>query len=124
MMLLNSEASVSRPAARTLIWYVLAYCGPANRRRCLRRRCDVLLAQRVDDVACGDLPSPPAAGGSDPEAHRILPLAEDDDVCHARHALDGVPSRRRRDSSTGTASRIRPCSEYTPAARMKLLADF
>jgi hypothetical protein len=50
---------------------------------------DVLLDQRVDHVGGGE-----AASGQahrvEPDAHGVLALAEDHDVAHAGHALDGV----------------------------------
>ena len=50
----------------------------------------VLLAQRVDDIAGRQ-----SAAGElvriEPQAHRELALAEDDDVADARHALELVP---------------------------------
>ena len=49
----------------------------------------VLLAQRVDDVAAGDAAAGQLAG-IEPQAHRELALAEDDDVADARHALERV----------------------------------
>ena len=53
------------------------------------RHLQVLLAQRVDDVAGADVPRR-QLGRIEPQAHRELALAEDDDVADAGHALDGV----------------------------------
>ena len=50
---------------------------------------DVLLAQRVDDVAGGQLARREALR-IEPEPHRVLALAEDDDVADAGHALERV----------------------------------
>ena len=50
---------------------------------------DVLLAQRVDDVAGGE-PARRQLAGIEPQPHRVAALAEDDDVADAGHALDGV----------------------------------
>ena len=50
---------------------------------------DVLLAQRVDDVAGGEAARRQFAR-IEPQPHGVTALAEDDDVAHAGHALDRV----------------------------------
>jgi hypothetical protein len=53
------------------------------------RDLQVLLAQRRHHVAGGDL-ARRQPRGVEPDAHRVLALAEDDDIADARHALDRV----------------------------------
>src|SRR5205807_9450756 len=53
------------------------------------RDVDVLLAQRVDDVARGELPRGQARRVQ-PDAHRVLARAEGHDIRHARDALQRV----------------------------------
>ena len=45
--------------------------------------------ERVDDVGGGQAASG-QADGIEPDAHGVLALAEDDDIAHAGHALEGV----------------------------------
>ncbi len=54
-----------------------------------RGHVQVLLTQRIDNVARRELPRG-KPHRVEPDAHRVLALAEDDDVGHARHALDRV----------------------------------
>ena len=53
------------------------------------RHLHVLLAQRVQHVA-GCQASGRELAGIQPQPHRVAPLAEDDHVAHARHALEGI----------------------------------
>ena len=65
---------------------------PFRRRRIAdasSRDVDVLLAQRVDDVAGGQLPRG-ETHRIEPDAHRVLALAEDDDVGDAGHTLQRI----------------------------------
>ena len=86
-MLSKSDASGSRPTARTLSWYICP-AAPAPGRGA-GRDLDVLLAQRVDDVAGGDLARRQPIR-IEPQPHRVLALAEDRDVADAGHALERV----------------------------------
>ncbi len=54
-----------------------------------RSHVDVLLAQRIHDIARGQLPRG-QAGRIKPDPHRVLALAEHEHVGHARHALERV----------------------------------
>ena len=56
------------------------------------RHLDVLLAQRVHNIA-GRQPAAGKTVGIEPQAHRVLALAEDNDVADARDALDRVPDQ-------------------------------
>ena len=65
---------------------------PGRRRRLTKRtsgHLDVLLAKRAHDIAGGERAGR-QLGRIDPQPHRVTALAEDDDVAHAGHALDGV----------------------------------
>ena len=88
MMLSNSAASRRRPDGADAELVHL----PRWRRRLADAAggdLDVLLAQRTDHVAGRDLARGEAIG-IEPQAHRILALAEDGDVADAGHALQGV----------------------------------
>ncbi len=87
-MFSNSDASLSRPSARTLQLVHLTRRG-GRLPEAARGHLDVLLAQRLHDVV-GRQAARREAVGIDPEPHRVLALAEHHDVADARHALDRV----------------------------------
>ena len=91
-MLSNSDASVSRPTARTLSVYI----WPAGAGACPRlpaATCTFCCAQRVDDVIGGDLARRHPIR-IEPEPHRVLALAEDRDVADAGDPLDRIPDEQ------------------------------
>ena len=89
-MMFSNSAGSREPAERADAELVHL---PRRRRRLAEAAggdLDVLLAQRLDDVVGGQAARRQAIG-VEPQAHRVLALAEDDDVADARHALDARP---------------------------------